>query len=89
MPFMTNGKRDYKREKEWEDKKKPQRKEDRKARGRARTKMGLSDGDPRQVDHKKPLSRGGSNKKSNLRVTSAKANAKKEVARKRRAAKKK
>jgi 5-methylcytosine-specific restriction endonuclease McrA len=87
MPYMKqNGKRDYKKERLKESAK---RKEDRKARGRARTKMGLSDGDPRQVDHKKPLSRGGSNKKSNLRVTSAKANAKKEVARKRRAAKKK
>jgi 5-methylcytosine-specific restriction endonuclease McrA len=87
MPYMTkDGKRDYKKERLKESAK---RKEDRKARGRARTKMGLSDGDPRQVDHKKPLSRGGSNKKSNLRVTSAKANAKKEVARKRRAAKKK
>jgi 5-methylcytosine-specific restriction endonuclease McrA len=83
---MTNGKRDYKKERLKESAK---RKEDRKARGRARTKMGLKAGDPRQVDHKKPLSSGGSNKKSNLRVTSAKANAKKEVARKRRAAKKK
>jgi 5-methylcytosine-specific restriction endonuclease McrA len=87
MPYMKqNGKRDYKKERLKESAK---RKEDRKARGRARTKMKLKDGDPRQVDHKKPLSRGGSNKKSNLRVTSAKANAKKEVARKRRAAKKK
>jgi hypothetical protein len=87
MPYMKqNGKRDYKKERLKESAK---RKEDRKARGRARTKMKLKDGDPRQVDHKKPLSSGGSNKKSNLRVTSAKANAKKEVARKRRAAKKK
>lgn len=87
MPFQKNGKRDYKREKEWEDKHKPSRKEDRKARGRARTKMGLKDGDKRVVDHKKELTKGGSNSKNNLRVTSAKANAKKEANRKKREAK--
>ena len=31
-------------------------------------------GDGKDVDHKKPLSKGGSNKKSNLRVTSKKKN---------------
>lgn len=87
MPFQKNGKRDYKREKEWEDKHKPSRKEDRKARGRARTKMGLKDGDPRVVDHKKELVKGGGNSKGNLRITSAKANATKEANRKKRAAK--
>lgn len=86
MPFMKNGKRDYKRELAWEKKHKPQRAEDRKDRGKARTKMGLKDGDPRVVDHKKELVRGGGNSKSNLRVTSAKDNAQKEVRRKRREA---
>jgi hypothetical protein len=44
------------------------------ARGRARTKMGLKDGDPRVVDHKKPLMQGGSNARGNLRVTTKKKN---------------
>ena len=78
MPLMTNGKRDFKKERLAE---KPARKEARKARGRARTKMGLKDGDPRVVDHKKELSRGGSNDKSNLRVTTKKANDAKEARR--------
>ena len=89
MPFMQkNGKRDYKRELEWEKKHKPARAEQRKERGRARTKMGLKDGDPRVVDHKKELIRGGDNGKGNLQVMSAKRNADKEVARKKRKAKK-
>ena len=50
------------------------RKEARKARGRARTALGLKDGDPRTVQHKKPLSKGGSNAKSNLTTTSYSAN---------------
>ena len=36
--------------------------------------MGLKKGDPREVDHKKPLSKGGSNSKRNLRVVSRKTN---------------
>ncbi len=55
----------------------PKRKEDRKKRGRARyaaIKAGkVRVGDGKVVDHKKPLKKGGSNKKSNLQVTSAKA----------------
>ena len=47
------------------------------ARGRARTKVGLKTGDRREVDHKKPLSKGGSNKRSNLRVVSRTTNRKK------------
>ena len=46
------------------------RKAARKARGRARTKVGLKVGDSRVVGHKKPLSKGGSNSSSNLRVES-------------------
>jgi hypothetical protein len=43
----------------------------------ARAEMGLKKGDPREVDHKKRLSEGGSNKKSNLRVVSKATNRKK------------
>ena len=83
MPYMTNGKRDYKKELSWEKKKKPNRVKDRAKRNAARKAMGLKVGDSRQVDHKKPLSKGGSNKKSNLRVVSAKTNLTKEARRKR------
>lgn len=86
MPLMTNGKRDFVKERLAE---KPARKEARKKRNKARRKMGLKVGDPREVDHKKELSKGGGNGKSNLKITSRKANANKEVARKRREAKKK
>ena len=82
MPFMKidrkTGKkvRDYDAELKWEKKNgKSKRAEDRKKRGRARTKMGLKDGDPREVDHKRSLSR--------------KTNAKKEVAAKKKKAKSK
>jgi 5-methylcytosine-specific restriction endonuclease McrA len=34
----------------------------------------VSKGDGKDVDHKKPLSKGGGNKRSNLRVTSKTAN---------------
>ena len=83
MSYMTNGKRDYKKELSWEKKKKPNRVKDRAKRNAARKAMGLKVGDSRQVDHKKPLTKGGSNKKSNLRVVSAKTNLTKEARRKR------
>lgn len=57
-------------------------------RNKARREAGLKVGDPRQADHKKPLAEGGSNDKSNIRIISAKTNAQKEVARKKREAKK-
>lgn len=81
MALMTNGKRDYVKERLAE---KPARKKARAARNRARRKMGLKDGDPRVVDHKKELSKGGSNAKSNLRVTTKKANDAKEALRRKR-----
>ena len=65
--------RDYVRERLNEPK---ARKEARKARGRARTALGLKDGDSRTVQHKKPLSKGGTNSKSNLSTTSYSANSK-------------
>ncbi len=83
MPYMTNGKRDYKKELEWEKTSSTKRVKDRAARNKARKEAGLKVGDPRQADHKKPLDSGGSTKKSNVRVISAKANADKEVKRKR------
>lgn len=84
MPFTTNGKRDYKRELAWEHKSKPNRVKDRAKRNAARKMAGLSVGDSRQVDHKRPLSSGGSNSKKNLRVVSAKTNLRKEALRKQR-----
>ena len=85
MPLMTNGKRDFVKERLAE---KPARKKARAARNRARRKMGLKNGDPRVVDHKKELVNGGSNDKSNLRVVSRKTNANKEAQRVKRKAKK-
>lgn len=82
MPFMKNGKRDYKRELEWEHKKKPNRVKDRSKRNAARKKLGLKVGDPRHADHKKELTKGGSNTLANLHAVSAKTNLSKEAKRK-------
>ena len=69
-------KRDYKKEyREYHSK--PEQKKNRAARNAARRAMGLKVGDPREVDHKKPLSKGGSNSKKNLRVVSRTTNRKK------------
>lgn len=83
---MKNGKRDYKKELEWEHKKKPNRVKDRAARNKARKEAGLKVGDSRQADHIKPLTEGGSKSKSNVRIVSAKTNLKKEANRKKREA---
>jgi hypothetical protein len=48
--------------------------ENRSLRNQARRKLGLKKGDPREVDHKKPLSKGGSNGHGNLRAISLKTN---------------
>ena len=70
-------KRNYKKEyREYHSK--PQQKKNRAERNKARKIMGLKVGDPREVDHKKPLSKGGNNSKKNLRVVSRKTNRKKE-----------
>ena len=68
-PSKRNYKREYAR-----NHSSPSQRKARSNRNKARRKMGLKKGDPREVDHKKPLSKGGSNKKSNLRVTSRRAN---------------
>jgi 5-methylcytosine-specific restriction endonuclease McrA len=68
--------RDYKKEyREYQGT--PEQIHNRSLRNQARAKMGLSKGDPREVDHVRPLSRGGSNAKSNLHVTSRTANRRK------------
>jgi hypothetical protein len=83
---MTKGKRDYKKELQWEHTKKKNRVSDRSARNAARKEAGLKVGDSRQADHKKPLTEGGSKSKSNIQVISAKQNLHKEALRKKRAA---
>ncbi len=84
---MMNGKRDYKKERAQEKKNGDKRGKERAMRNKARREAGLKVGDPREADHKKPLAEGGSNKKSNVQVISRKANAQKEVRRKKREAK--
>ena len=64
-------KRNYVRERKNET---PARKKARAARNRARRKVGLKVGDSRTVSHKKPLSKGGGNGKSNLTTRSNKSN---------------
>ena len=46
----------------------------RSARNKARRKLKLKAGDTREVDHKNPLSKGGSNSSNNLRAVSRKTN---------------
>jgi len=77
MPYMSNGKRDYKRENEEYNSRPEQKKrraERNKARALAEREGRVSKGDGKDVDHKKPLSKGGSNSKSNLRVLPASKN---------------
>lgn len=76
---MTNGHRDYKKELQWEHKKKPTRVKDRAQRNAARStvakKKGVSatsiKGD---VGHKKAISHGGKNSLANLFVQNPGAN---------------
>lgn len=56
---------------------KPQQIKNRVKRKQARRKLGLKKGDPREVDHKRPLSKGGSNGRKNLRAVSRSTNRKK------------
>jgi len=73
---MPTAKRNYKKEyKEYHGK--PEQIAARAQRNAARAKLGLKVGDPREADHKNPLSRGGSNSKRNLRAVSQATNRKK------------
>lgn len=76
MPYMTNGKRDYKKQAKYDSK--PSVIKDRTKRNAARREMEregkVSKGDGKEVDHKRPLSKGGGNSRSNLRVTSKNTN---------------
>lgn len=77
MPFMTNGKRDYKKQYEKYDGKESVKKNRAKRNG-ARRKLEaegkVQKGDGKDVDHKKALSKGGSNKRSNLRAVKKSTN---------------
>jgi hypothetical protein len=53
---------------------KPEQKKNRAKRNSARRQLGLSKGDPREVDHKTPLSKGGGNSEKNLRAVSRDTN---------------
>jgi len=76
MPYMTNGKRDYKKQQAYDGK--PSVVKDRAKRNKARRELmaegRVSKGDGKDVDHKKPLSKGGGTSRSNLRVTSKSTN---------------
>ena len=78
MPFMTNGKRDYKKELNWEHTKKKNRVKDRAQRNAARAavkkKMGAAAIKGKDVGHKKAVSKGGKNGLANLFVQNPSAN---------------
>lgn len=56
---------------------KPEHIRERSERNKARRRLGLKVGDPREVDHIRPLSKGGTNALSNLRAVSRSANRRK------------
>lgn len=65
--------RDYKKEYA-EYHSKPEQRANRSNRNKARRKLGLKVGDPREADHIKPIDKGGSNARGNLRAVSRKVN---------------
>lgn len=71
MPYMRNGKRDYKKENEKYNSR-PDVIKKRVERNKARREMAkaglVRKGDGKDVDHTKPLSKGGKTTRSNLRV---------------------
>ncbi len=77
MPYMTNGKRDYKRENEKYNSR-PENVRSRVERNKARRMMikagKAAKGDGKDVDHKKPLSHGGTSSLSKLRSVSRSTN---------------
>ena len=72
---MPETKRDYKKEAPFHATKKQKKR--RAQTNAARKKVGLKVGDSREVDHKIPLDKGGSNSSKNLRVVSRSTNRKK------------
>jgi hypothetical protein len=52
----------------------PDKIKDRSNRNKARRKLGLKNGDPREADHKTPMSKGGGNGEGNLRAVSRHTN---------------
>ena len=69
-------KRDYKKEyREYHAL--PEQKKHRAERNKARRVMGLKKGDPREVDHVRPVEKGGSNSRGNLRIVSRTTNRRK------------
>ena len=73
---MAKRKRDYRREYDTYHAK-PEQRRNRSERNKARRRMGLKIGDPREVDHVRPLSKGGGSGMGNLRITSREANRRK------------
>lgn len=76
MPYMTNGKRDYKKELNWEHTKKKNRVKDRAARNKARAMVAKKNGTtPKKlsgdVGHRKAISKGGVSVLGNLFVQNA------------------
>ena len=70
---MAEKARDYKQEyRDYHGK--PEQIKERAQRNTARSEMGLKVGDPREVDHKTPISQGGSNSNRNLRAVSQATN---------------
>ena len=74
--LMPRKKRNYRKEYDEYHGTAKQRK-NRSMRNKARRKLKLKKGDRREVDHKKPLSKGGTNGRRNLRAVSRKVNRKK------------
>lgn len=77
MPYMRNGKRDYKTEyKKYHSSEEQRHNRSLRtiARNQANSDGRTSKGDGRDLDHIRPLSKGGSNSKSNTRVVSASSN---------------
>lgn len=76
MPYMTNGKRDYKKQQAYDGK--ASVKKDRAKRNAARRQLEregkVRKGDGKDVDHKTPLSKGGGNGRKNLRAVSKSTN---------------
>ena len=86
MPYMKNGKRDYKRENEKYNSR-PEQKKRRAKRNAARRKLEkegrVRKGDGKDVGHKKALQHGGSNARSNLKVQSRSENRSHSIGKKR------